>query len=108
MGLRPSPYFTGQSTYYAEELVVRDHQDRANPFHWAIVRLNLHRADNYSPALPWVLRLQADGTPANTFCRCVDDLRTMGSSEEDCWQVGHRLATGFAYLELQVALRKIT
>jgi hypothetical protein len=33
MGLRPSPYFTGQSTYYAEELVKGNHMDPTNPFH---------------------------------------------------------------------------
>jgi hypothetical protein len=41
MGLRPSPYFTSQSTYFAEEVVQGNRAEVANPFHWASVRLNL-------------------------------------------------------------------
>jgi hypothetical protein len=107
MGLRPSPYFTGQGTYYAEALVVSDPRDQTNPFHWQTVRLNLPGSDTYTPSLPWVSRLTATGDPAGTFSRYVDDLRTIGASEEHCWQVGHRLATYFAYLGLQVALPKL-
>jgi hypothetical protein len=107
MGLRPSPYFTGQGTYYAEELVVGNHEDPSNPLHWATVRLNLPGSDTYTPSLPWVTRLKWGGTPANAFKRYVDDLRTLGLSNEECWLVGHLLATGFAYLGLQVALRKL-
>jgi hypothetical protein len=107
MGLRPSPYFTGQGTHLAEEVVVGDHNKRDNPFHWNHVRLNLPGAANYTPNLPWVSRVTADGIPANSFTRYVDDLRTIGASEADCWQVGHRIASYLAYLGLQVALRKL-
>jgi hypothetical protein len=107
MGLRPSPYFTGQSTYYTEELAMGDHRDPANPFHWKNVRLNLPGAEDYTPLLPWVSRITSTGDLAGTFKRYVDDLRTLGASEEACWRVTHKLATMFAYLGLQVALRKL-
>ncbi|MFN9978756.1 MAG: hypothetical protein ACK53Y_02520, partial [bacterium] len=45
MGLHLSPYFTGQSTYFAEELVVGNPHDPTNPFHWHSVRLNLPGAE---------------------------------------------------------------
>jgi len=107
MGLRPSPYFTGQSTYFAEELLQGDRAEPNNPFQWSSVRLNLPGSDAYDPSLPWVSRLTSSGGMAGTFKRYVDDLRTVGSSEDTCWQVGHRVATYFAYLGLQVALRKL-
>jgi len=49
----------------------------------------------------------SSGSLAGSFRRYVDDLRTLGSSEEHCWQVSHAMATKFAYLGLQVALRKL-
>jgi len=107
MGLRPSPYFTGQSTYYAEEVVQGEISNTSNPFHWKTVRLNLPGSEEYDPSLPWVSRITADGRLAGTFKRYVDDLRSIGSSEEACWAVGHRLATYFSHLGLQVALRKL-
>jgi hypothetical protein len=107
MGLRPSPYFTSQSTYFAEEVVQGNRAVAHNPFHWASVRLNLPGSEGYDPSLPWVSRLTSSGHMAGTFKRYVDDLRTVGSTEDACWQVGHRLSTYFAYLGLQVALRKL-
>jgi hypothetical protein len=107
MGLRPSPYFTGQCTYYAEEVVQGNPSDVHNPFHWATVHLNLPGSEDYNPSLPWVSRRTSDGRLAGTFRRYVDDVRSIGSSEEACWAVGHRLATYFSHLGLQVALRKL-
>jgi hypothetical protein len=37
MGLRPPPYFTGQSAYYAEEVVQGERRDKKNPFHWETI-----------------------------------------------------------------------
>jgi hypothetical protein len=107
MGLRPSPYFASQSTYFAEEVVQGNRAEVANPFHWASVRLNLPGSEGYNPSLPWVSRLTLSGYMAGTFKRYVDDLRTVGGTEDACWQVGHRLSTYFAYLGLQVALWKL-
>jgi hypothetical protein len=107
MGLHPSPYFTGQSTYYVEELIQGNRMDSSNPFHWQSVRLNLPGAEQYDPSLPWVSHMTSQGTMAGTFKRYVDDLRSIGSSEDMCWQVGHRLSMYLSYLGLQVALRKL-
>jgi hypothetical protein len=107
MELRPSPYFTGQSTYYAEELALGDARDPTNPMQWHSIRLNLPGAEGYTPTLPCVSQITATGATAGTFKRYVDDLHTVGATEEACWQVGHRLSTHFAYLGLQVALRKL-
>jgi len=100
MGHRPSPYFTGQSTYYAKEVIQGNRIDSSNPFHWQLVWLNLPGAEQYDPSLPWVSRVTSQGTMAGTFKRYVDDLRSIGSSEDMCWQVGHRLSTYLSYLGL--------
>lgn len=107
MGLRPSPYFAVQGTYLGEEVAFGDRQDLSNPFHWDHVKLNLPGSSSYDPMLPWVMRLTRDGSLAGMSLRYVDDLRTLGNSEEHCWQVGHRLTTFFTYLGLQIALRKL-
>jgi hypothetical protein len=36
----------------------------------------------------------------------VDDLRPVGPSEEECWEVTHTLACRYSYLGLQIASRK--
>jgi hypothetical protein len=46
------------------------------------------------------------GQLAGTTLRYVDDLKTVGSSKNQCWAAGHRVATYFSFLGLQVALRK--
>ena len=38
-----------------------DHADRANPFYWECVILNLPGEGGYQPHLPWVMKLQWDG-----------------------------------------------
>jgi hypothetical protein len=106
MGLKSSPYFAVQGTYFAEEVAQGDLGDPENPFHWASVRMNLPGSPAYQPNLPWVSRLTCSGKLAGGHERYVDDIRTVGRSMEHSWQLGHRLATTFAYLGLQIALRK--
>jgi hypothetical protein len=107
MGLRSSPYVAVKGTHIAEEAVFGNRHDPKNPFKWSSVRLNLPGMASYTPTLPWVSRLQSDGTLAAGVPRFVDDLRPVGQSEEDCWQVTHAIATRYSFLGLQIAARKI-
>jgi len=107
MGLRPSPYYSIQGTYLAEELVAGDRRDPTNPLQWESVYLNLPGSDAYDPTQPWVQLRTATGDLAAACKRYVDDFRTVGDSEEHCWQVTHKFASMFSYLGLQIALRKL-
>lgn len=104
MGLKPSPYFSVKGTYLAEEMVYGDINDPANPFHWDHVQLNLPGSSGYQPHLPWVRRVTRAGDLAGGCERYVDDIRTIGRTAKHCWSLGHRIATTFAFLGLQVAL----
>ncbi len=106
MGLKPSPYFCVKGTYLAEEVAMGDPRDATNPFQWSRVCLNLPGSPSYKAHLPWVYRVASNGQLAGCSFRYVDDLRTIGQSPEHCWALGHRIATTFAYLGLQIALRK--
>ncbi len=89
LGLCPSPYNAIQGTYLAEELVFGDHHDPDNPFRWQRVQLNLPGSTGYKTDLPWVLLVTEEGLPAGVIRRYVDDIRSIGHSEEHCWAVGH-------------------
>jgi hypothetical protein len=106
MGLKPSPYLAVKGTYLAEEVVHGDPGDPANLFHWAQVCLNLPGSPTYQPHLPWVQKMTSAGEVAGGSEQYVDDIQTIGCSADHCWQLGHRIATTFAFLGLQIALRK--
>ncbi len=106
MGLKPSPYLAVKGTYLAEEVVHGDPGDPANLFHWAQVCLNLPGSPTYQPHLPWVQKMTSAGEVAGGSEQYVDDIQTIGCSADHCWQLGHRIATTFAFLGLQIALQK--
>ena len=51
--------------------------DRANPFHWARVVLNLLGKDGYQPHLPWMMKLRWDGHLATEVSYHVDNGRAL-------------------------------
>ena len=56
--------------------------DKAHPFHWSHVQLNLPGSLDYDPSLPWVAKRREDGSLASEFYIYVDDVRITASSEE--------------------------
>lgn len=106
MGLRSSPHVAVKGTHTAKEIVFGDRHCPSNPFRWHSIRLNLPVMPTYTPSLPWVSKLRADGTLAAGVPRFVDDLGPVGQSEEDCWQVAHAVASRYSDLGLQIASRK--
>jgi len=107
MGFKMSPYNAGQAMLHAEEVIRGDHKDPANPFRFDCIHLNIPGQADYNPALPWVYKFRySDSKIASDFFVYVDDVRTTGSSEEDCWVCSRAVASRYSYLGLQDASRK--
>jgi hypothetical protein len=71
------------------------------------VLLNLPGSPDYNPFLPWSSLHTKSDQLAGTTKRYVNDIRSVGHSENHCWAVTHRVASYFSYLGLQIALRKM-
>ncbi len=80
-----------------------DPLDATNPMQWAKIALNFPGSPHYNTSLPWVRKVQEDGSRDG-----VDDLCPVGPSKEDTWQVSHRVATYYSYLGLHITSRKLS
>jgi len=85
MGCKVSPFQTIKAFLLAEEIIRGNRRDPKNPFWWERVQLNLPGEVNYNPRLSWIAKLRVDDKVASDFFTYVDDIRTLGSSEVDCW-----------------------
>jgi len=107
MGLKSSPYVTIKALLLAFEIVLGDHQDPHNVFHWTEVKLNLPGAEGYDPTKPRVWKHNpVTGQIAASVIGYVDDLRALGSSAAECWRALNRTGSVLSYLGIQVAARK--
>ena len=107
MGLKSSPSQACQGMMVAEEVMLGDRQDSANPFRWDVVRMNLPGMKDYDPSLPWVSKVRlSDGAIAADIFIYVDDLRITGLSKEEAWRACHRISSILCWLGLQDATRK--
>ena len=109
MGFTPSPYNTGMSMLWAEDIIRGDHCDPRNPFYWERVVLNLPGSADYDTTRPWVYKaLDLDGvcTIAPDFCYFVDDFRPTGYDEASCLWATRRLGSMTQWLGIQEAARK--
>ncbi len=107
MGFANSPYVAVQGIYVAEEVILGDHNDPSNIFRWDSVELNLPGMAGYCPSKPWVAKMRlSDGRIACDVFIYVDDLRTSGPTETECWEVSRRVASCLNWLGLQDAARK--
>jgi hypothetical protein len=107
MGFVFSPYQSIQGMLWAEELIMGNRFDPSNPFRFAVVVLNLPGSPTYNPALPWVSKRRTSNGPlACDLFIYVDDCRTLGPSEQDCWLASQRVARVLNFLGLQDATRK--
>jgi len=108
MGLKSSPYVCIKGQLLATEVVLGNRLCLSNPFRWKVLALNLPGMPNYDPQQPKVCRWR-DGTCkhlAAVLVQYVDDLRTAGATEQDCWQAMRRVTQILGYLGIQVAARK--
>ncbi len=105
MGLKVSPYLAIKATHLAFEVVYGDLRDPLNVFHWN--KVILPGSLEYDPTQPkvWKYNPVTQGLAA-TVVAYVDDLRTLGLSQSECWRVMHRVATILTALGIQVAGRK--
>jgi hypothetical protein len=106
MGLKPSPYFTIQSTHLAYEVANGNRHDPNNALQWDSVVLNLPGSESYTPTRPWVYRVTKHGDMAGATPAYVDDLRPVGSSSDHCFKVAHQTGSRLGYLGIQNASRK--
>jgi hypothetical protein len=106
MGLRPSPYQACQGMMWALEIIFADRNDAHNIFRFDRVRLNLPGHHDYNPARPWVYKERKDGSIACDAHVYVDDLRTTGQSNLNCWMASQRVSSVLASLGIQDAARK--
>jgi hypothetical protein len=62
--------------------------------------------ESYDPILPWVHRVQKDGSIAGGTPGYVDDLHTVGHSKGYCRALSHQTASRLGYLGIQNASGK--
>mmetsp|Transcript_15422 Transcript_15422/g.21970 ORF Transcript_15422/g.21970 Transcript_15422/m.21970 type:complete len:634 (+) Transcript_15422:1647-3548(+) len=107
MGFKNSPYVATQGIAVAEEWMLGDPMDKANMFRWDTVVLNLPGMMEYDPSKPWVAKVRYDdGKVACDVFIYVDDVRTVGPTEPECWQVSRTVASKLNWLGLQDAAWK--
>jgi hypothetical protein len=101
MGLRPSRYQVCQGMMWALEIILGDHDDPRNGFHYKNICQNLPGKRNYDQCRAWVYKVREDGVMATDFHVYVDDLRTTGPTETECWEASQRVSSVFASLGIQ-------
>jgi hypothetical protein len=107
MGLKVSPYLAIKATHFAFEVVLGNRHNPSNVFHWTKVIMNLPGSPSYDPTQPRVWKYNPiTRSLAATVLAYVDDLRALGSTQDECWQVMHKVATTLTALGIQVASRK--
>jgi hypothetical protein len=80
MGLKPSPYQTGQAMLFAEDVIRGCRFQEKNIFRWKRVVRNLPGSAGYDPSLPWIYKERASGDPAAEFTLYCDDNRAVGNN----------------------------
>ena len=95
---RPSPFWSIQAYYIAEEFIRGNENDSSNVFYWDSVKLNLIGNKDYDPRLPivykWnsVLNLISGDVKAY-----VDDLRAVGYNLEHSWNIARQISARIQY-----------
>jgi hypothetical protein len=81
MGLLSFPHHACQGMMWALEIIFGDENDAKNIFRFAQVPLNLPGHCDHNPKRPWVCKERADGSVACDVHFCVNDMRTIRSTE---------------------------
>jgi hypothetical protein len=67
-----NPSNTSTGTLQAKKMVLGDHKDKWNPYHWEWVCQNLPGDEDYNPALQWIAKIWHDGMVAAVVHIYVD------------------------------------
>ena len=76
------------------------------PFSWNTVRLDLPSGESYTSSDPLVSKVRKDGNVASELFIYVDDVRSLGWCDWDCWNTTRCFASRCNHLGLQDATRK--
>jgi hypothetical protein len=106
MGLRPSPYQSVQGALRAKRLMLGDHTNLENVFHWEYVDLNQPGDPDYRPEVPWISKRRRDKRIAADIHSYVDDNRETAPTAEMAWLASSQVAKTCSWLGLQDAARK--
>lgn len=106
MGLIPSPHASVKGALRAKRIILGDHKNESNPFHWDRVETNLPGEADYDASKPWILILRTDGMSATELRTYINDLRTMAMNRRMAWAASSRIAETCSWLGLQDAARK--
>jgi hypothetical protein len=107
MGLTASPYQAVQTGTRGKRFALGDRHDKANPFRWDEVALNLPGTHDYEPTLPWISKVRlSDGCIASDLHTYIDDNRSTANSHAEAWGASSRIAKCCAWLGMQDAARK--
>ena len=107
MGMLPSPYHAVEQFYLAEEVARGSPFEPGNPCGFDSIRFNIPGSADYSPTLPWVMKWNSKSQSiAGDAVTYMDDIRFIGSTAENAWQVARRLASRLQHMGIQDAPRK--
>jgi hypothetical protein len=105
MGFSPSPYIACKLFGWCIDVILGNRWNEDNPFRWDKVTSNLPGSADYDPSNPRLCKTW-EGLIAATIEAYVDDIRSIGHSEESCKDAGSRAAQIYQYLGQQDAARK--
>ena len=86
IGLTDSPYHALQTVIWAKDLVLINIQEKENPFKWDIMMNNLPGTSTDDCCRSWVYKKRSYRSIAPDMFVYVDDGRTIGPTEEVCWE----------------------
>ena len=107
MGLKSSPYNAQKMMAWVCDVIRGDPSHRFNVFRWDTYKSNCPGSPTYDPSRPVGCRWRSqDNTMSSSFEIYVDDVRTSGSSEEECVRASRRVASVCNFYGIQDAARK--
>ena len=108
MGLKYSSYRSIQWLIHLKLESYGNRRDKAKPFHWDCVELNLPGTPGYVRGCPWVMKIRCNGHLASEVYVYVDDGRATGFCPEICWAAASHFAAVCSNKGVQDAKRKRT
>ena len=107
MGFKPSPYCAGWLMSHALESAKGHPSDKASPFHFTLVLLNLPRSPDYKPSLSiHVIKLDSEGKVTGECVIYVDDGQGAGWDEMHVKACTRYVCSQLEHLGIQDAKRK--
>ena len=93
--------------HLAEELIRGDRRDKSNFLRFDDIIINAIGSKNFNPDLPNVYKYdRINKKIAGDLIGYVDNLRTLGFTLEEAWQIARQVASRLQYMGVQDAGRK--